>query len=100
MSILLSTVSLLVLGPIGSIRNRMANIVALIDPIKVAAGWLTDVDTTAKQLSRHCRHALQEKGNYNIDVTTRVPEDTHVSVGQGRWCLGYVLKHFSALVDP
>ena len=53
MSTLLSTVSLLALGPIGSIRNRMANTVALMDPIRVAAGWLTDVNTTAKQLSRH-----------------------------------------------
>ena len=69
MSILFSTVSLLTLGPIGSIRNCMANIVALIDPIKVAAGWLTDVDTTAKQFSRHWRHALRERNHdYNTDM--------------------------------
>ena len=69
-SILFSTVSLLASGPIGSIRNRMANIVALIDPIKVASGWLTDVDTTAKQLSGHWRHALREE-----EITTTISND-------------------------
>ena len=101
-SILFSTVSLLALGPIGSIRNRMANIVALIDPIKVAAGWLTDVDTTAKQFSRHWRHALREDITTTISTFLQewVPEDTHVSISQRWWSLCYVLKHFSVLVNP